>query len=94
VDNAAIFPANLYIAPKDKLQQILYEIQDEAARQTEYFKEIGKYIEAQRISERVNYDVEMIRELGYCNGVENYSRFFRQAPTGNPALLPARLFSE
>ena len=80
--NAAIFPANLYIAPKDKLQQILYEIQDEVARQTEYFKETGKYIEAQRISERVNYDVEMIRELGYCNGVENYSRFFDRRETG------------
>jgi excinuclease ABC subunit B len=88
VSNAAIFPANLYIAPKDKLQQILYEIQDEAARQTEYFKETGKYIEAQRISERVNYDVEMIRELGYCNGVENYSRFFdRREPGTRPFCL-------
>jgi len=88
VDSAAIFPANLYIAPKDKLQQILYEIQDEAARQTEYFKETGKYIEAQRISERVNYDVEMIRELGYCNGVENYSRFFdRRDPGTRPFCL-------
>ncbi|MEO8961838.1 MAG: DEAD/DEAH box helicase family protein, partial [Ginsengibacter sp.] len=88
VDNAAIFPANLYIAPKDKLQQILNEIQDEAAAQTEYFKETGKYIEAQRISERVNYDVEMIRELGYCNGVENYSRFFdRREPGTRPFCL-------
>ncbi|HXR84190.1 MAG TPA: excinuclease ABC subunit UvrB [Hanamia sp.] len=88
VENAAIFPANLYIAPKDKLQQILYEIQDEAARQAEYFKETGKYIEAQRISERVNYDVEMIRELGYCNGVENYSRFFdRREPGTRPFCL-------
>ncbi|MBS1735864.1 MAG: excinuclease ABC subunit UvrB [Bacteroidetes bacterium] len=88
VSNAAIFPANLYIAPKDKLQQILYEIQDEAAAQTAYFKESGKYIEAQRISERVNYDVEMIRELGYCNGVENYSRFFdRREPGTRPFCL-------
>jgi excinuclease ABC subunit B len=88
VDDAAIFPANLYIAPKDKLQQILAEIQDEAARQTEYFKSSGKYIEAQRISERVNYDVEMIRELGYCNGVENYSRFFdRREPGTRPFCL-------
>ena len=88
VENAAIFPANLYIAPKDKLRQILDEIQDEAAAQTEYFKEIRKYIEAQRISERVNYDVEMIRELGYCNGVENYSRFFdRREPGTRPFCL-------
>lgn len=88
VDNAAIFPANLYIAPKDKLNDILYEIQDECARQTEYFKDTGKYIEAQRISERVNYDIEMIRELGYCNGVENYSRFFdRREPGTRPFCL-------
>ncbi len=88
IDNAAIFPANLYIAPKDKLQDILASIQDECARQTDYFKSTGKYIEAQRISERVNYDVEMIRELGYCNGVENYSRFFdRREPGTRPFCL-------
>lgn len=88
IDNAAIFPANLYIAPKDKLQDILAEIQDECARQTEYYKSTGKYIEAQRISERVNYDIEMIRELGYCNGVENYSRFFdRREPGTRPFCL-------
>ncbi len=88
VDTAAIFPANLYIAPKDKLQDILASIQDECAAQTDYFKSTGKYIEAQRISERVNYDVEMIRELGYCNGVENYSRFFdRREPGTRPFCL-------
>lgn len=88
LDNAAIFPANLYIAPKDKLNDILWEIQDECARQTDYFKSTGKYIEAQRISERVNYDIEMIRELGYCNGVENYSRFFdRREPGTRPFCL-------
>lgn len=88
VFDAAIFPANLYIAPKDKMRQILDEIQDEAGRQTDYFKSIGRYIEAQRISERVNYDVEMIRELGYCNGVENYSRFFdRRDPGSRPFCL-------
>lgn len=88
IENAAIFPANLYIAPKDKMQDILAEIQDECGRQSEYFKSTGKYIEAQRISERVNYDVEMIRELGYCNGVENYSRFFdRREPGTRPFCL-------
>ncbi|MFT3748055.1 MAG: excinuclease ABC subunit UvrB [Agriterribacter sp.] len=88
VDNAAIFPANLYLAPKDMLQQVLYEIQDEMGRQVDYFKSSGKYIEAQRLSERVNYDVEMIRELGYCNGVENYSRFFdRREPGTRPFCL-------
>jgi excinuclease ABC subunit B len=88
LDNAAVFPANLYLAPKDQLQQVLYEIQDECNAQVEYFKATGKYIEAQRLSERVNYDVEMIRELGYCNGVENYSRFFdRRKPGTRPFCL-------
>jgi excinuclease ABC subunit B len=88
MDNAAIFPANLYLAPKDMIQQILYEIQDEMNAQVSYFKNSGKYIEAQRLSERVNYDVEMIRELGYCNGVENYSRFFdRRKPGSRPFCL-------
>ena len=88
VENAAIFPANLYLAPKDIIQQILAEIQDEAASQVEYFKSVGKFIEAQRLNERVNYDVEMIRELGYCNGVENYSRFFdRRHPGTRPFCL-------
>lgn len=88
VDNAAIFPANLYLAPKDMIQEILQEIQDECSAQVAYFKQNGKYIEAQRLSERVNYDVEMIRELGYCNGVENYSRFFdRRRPGTRPFCL-------
>jgi len=88
VFDAAIFPANLYLAPKDMMQEILAEIQDESAAQVNYFKASGKFIEAQRLSERVNYDVEMIRELGYCNGVENYSRFFdRRMPGTRPFCL-------
>jgi excinuclease ABC subunit B len=88
MENAAIFPANLYVAPKDILQQVIYEIQDEMRAQTEYFKNSGKFIEAQRLKERVEYDVEMIRELGYCNGIENYSRFFdRRYPGTRPFCL-------
>ncbi|RYY46408.1 MAG: excinuclease ABC subunit UvrB, partial [Chitinophagaceae bacterium] len=88
VDHAAIFPANLYIAPKDMLGQVINEIQDECHLQVEYFKKEGKYIEAQRIGERVNYDLEMIKELGYCNGIENYSRFFdRRRPGARPFCL-------
>lgn len=88
VENAAIFPANLYVAPKDVLQQVVHEIQDECAAQTTYFKNSGKFIEAQRISERVEYDLEMMRELGYCNGIENYSRFFdRRRPGTRPFCL-------
>jgi len=88
MENAAIFPANLYVAPKDILQQVIYEIQDEVQAQVNYFKSSGKYIEAQRLSERVNYDLEMIRELGYCSGIENYSRFFdRRKPGTRPFCL-------
>ena len=88
LENAAIFPANLYIAPKDTVQKVLYEIQDEMASQVEYFKSVGKFIEAQRLKERVEYDLEMIRELGFCNGIENYSRFFdRRKPGTRPFCL-------
>lgn len=88
MENAAIFPANLYVAPKDIIQQVIHEIQDEMNAQAEYFKNQGKYIEAQRLTERVNYDLEMIRELGYCNGIENYSRFFdRRIPGTRPFCL-------
>ncbi len=88
LENAAIFPATLYVAPKDMLQEVIYSIQDEAAKQNEYFKNVGKFIEAQRIKERVEYDLEMIRELGYCNGIENYSRFFdRREPGTRPFCL-------
>ncbi|MDE3124796.1 MAG: excinuclease ABC subunit UvrB [Bacteroidota bacterium] len=88
LENAAIFPANLYLAPKDILQQVIHEIQDEMREQVDYFTRIGKFIEAQRIKERVEYDLEMIRELGYCNGIENYSRFFdRRQPGTRPFCL-------
>ena len=88
LDNAAIFPANLYVAPKDIMQSVMYEIQDEMAAQVDYFKSVGKFIEAQRLKERVEYDLEMIRELGFCNGIENYSRFFdRRKPGTRPFCL-------
>ncbi|GAA0529653.1 excinuclease ABC subunit UvrB [Chitinophaga japonensis] len=88
MENAAIFPANLYLAPKDMMQQIIFEIQDELLAQVEYFRSQGKHLEAQRLSERVNYDLEMIRELGYCSGIENYSRFLdRRLPGTRPFCL-------
>lgn len=76
LENVAIFPANLYVAPKDKLNQIIHDIEDELFNHEKFFKSEGRYLEAQRIRERVTFDLEMIRELGYCNGIENYSRFF------------------
>ena len=88
LDNAAIFPANLYVAPKDVLQQVIHDIQDEMRLQYDYFTSIGKRVEAQRVKERVEYDLEMIRELGYCTGIENYSRFFdRRKPGTRPYCL-------
>lgn len=88
MENAAIFPANLYVAPKDIMQQVTYEIQDELHAQVDYFKNSGKLIEAQRLKERVEYDLEMIKELGYCSGIENYSRFFdRRRPGTRPFCL-------
>ncbi len=88
VDNAAIFPATLYLAPKEMINSVIHEIQEECAAQSLYFKNSGKFIEAQRIEERVNYDMEMIKELGYCNGIENYSRFFdRRSPGTRPFCL-------
>jgi len=88
MENAAIFPANLYLAPKELVQEIIAEIQDEMRAQVEYFKNTGKHIEAQRLKERVEYDIEMIRELGYCTGIENYSRFFdRRVPGTRPFCL-------
>ncbi|MEL6274417.1 MAG: helicase-related protein, partial [Bacteroidota bacterium] len=76
MDTAAIFPANLYIAPKERMKEIIREIEDELYEQERYFEREGRLLEAKRINERTTFDLEMIRELGYCNGVENYSRFF------------------
>lgn len=76
LENAAIFPANLYIAPRDRLNEIIKEIQDELYEQEKYFEREGKLEEAKRIHERTEFDIEMLKELGYCSGVENYSRFF------------------
>jgi len=88
IENTAIFPANLYVAPSGQMAQIIHEIQDEMVGQEAYFKDIGKYIEAQRIRERVSYDLEMIQELGYCSGIENYSRFLdRRKPGTRPFCL-------
>ncbi len=76
MDSAAIFPANLYIAPRERIHQIIREIEDELYGQEKYFEREGKLLEARRIRERTAFDLEMIKELGYCSGVENYSRFF------------------
>lgn len=76
LDHVAIFPANLYVAQKDKMKDIIHNIEDELHEQIEYFNSEHKYEEGQRIQERVTLDLEMMRQLGYCSGIENYSRFF------------------
>lgn len=75
-DDVAIYPANLYVSPRDRLKDIIYQIQDDLVMQLQYFRDIGRFLEAKRLEERVNFDLEMIRELGYCSGIENYSRYF------------------
>jgi excinuclease ABC subunit B len=88
LDNAAIFPANLYVAPKERINEIMNEIQDEMVAQEKYFASEGRIMEARRIRERTTFDLEMIRELGYCSGIENYSRFFdRRQPGTRPFCL-------
>ncbi|MTG98427.1 MULTISPECIES: excinuclease ABC subunit UvrB [Myroides] len=70
-----IYPANMFVTSPDVLQKAIWEIQQDMVKQVEYFKEIGKHLEAKRLEERTNFDLEMIRELGYCSGIENYSRY-------------------
>lgn len=76
ISEVTIFPANIFITSKDKMNAAIVEIQDDMFKQAEYFREIGKNLEAKRLEDRVNYDIEMMRELGYCSGIENYSRYF------------------
>lgn len=94
LDHAAIFPANLYVAPKDKMNQIIREIEDELYNHEKFFESEGRYLEAQRIRERVTFDLEMIRELGYCNGIENYSRFFDGRKQGSRPFCLLDYFPE
>ncbi len=76
MDGVIIYPANIFVTTKSRMQSAIRHIQDDLVKQVEYFKEIGKPLEAKRILERVEYDMEMMRELGYCPGIENYSRYF------------------
>ncbi len=88
MDAAAIFPANLYVAPKERLKMVIREIEDELHEQVKYFEEDNRFLEAKRVHERTSFDLEMMRELGYCSGVENYSRFFdRRKPGTRPFCL-------
>lgn len=77
-----IYPANLFVTSPDVLQNAIWEIQQDMVKQVDYFKSIGKHLEAKRIEERTTFDLEMMRELGYCSGIENYSRYLDQRMPG------------
>jgi len=87
-DNITIYPANIFVTSQDKMKEALKEIEEDMWKQAAYFREVGKVFEAKRLEERVTYDVEMMRELGYCSGIENYSRYFDgRAPGTRPFCL-------
>ncbi|MBX9808175.1 MAG: excinuclease ABC subunit UvrB [Flavobacteriaceae bacterium] len=82
MEQLTIYPANMFVTSPDTLQSAIWEIQQDLVKQVDYFKEIGKHLEAKRLEERTNFDLEMIRELGYCSGIENYSRYLDGRETG------------
>ena len=87
-ENLTIYPANMFVTSQDVLQAAIWDIQQDLVKQVDYFKEIGKHLEAKRLEERTNFDLEMIRELGYCSGIENYSRYLdRRLPGTRPFCL-------
>ncbi len=88
-EQLTIYPANLFVTSPDILQNAIHMIQEDMVKQVDYFKEIGKHLEAKRLKERTEFDLEMIRELGYCSGIENYSRYLdgRDAGTRPFCLL-------
>jgi len=88
LSQAVISPANLFVTTKDAMLQAIFQIQEDMVKQVDYFKEMGKHLEAKRLEDRVTYDLEMMRELGYCSGIENYSRYFdKRKPGARPFCL-------
>jgi len=87
-DQVNIYPANIFVTSPDILQNAIIQIQDDLVKQIDYFREVGKPLEAKRLQERTEFDLEMIRELGYCSGIENYSRYLDgRAPGTRPFCL-------
>ncbi|MBN1416613.1 MAG: excinuclease ABC subunit UvrB, partial [Bacteroidales bacterium] len=82
-DRIFIYPANIFVTTRVRMQSAMHQIQDDLVKQVEFFNELGKIEEAKRLEERVTYDLEMMRELGYCSGIENYSRYFDGRPPGH-----------
>ncbi len=88
LDELTVYPANIFVTSPDKMKDAVVEIQDDLFKQVAYYKEIGKHVDAKRLEDRVTYDIEMMRELGYCSGIENYSRYFDgRKPGSRPFCL-------
>ena len=88
LSNITIYPANIFVTSQEKMKSSLVDIQLDMGKQVDYYKEIGKHLEAKRLEDRVTYDLEMMRELGYCSGIENYSRYFDgRKPGSRPFCL-------
>ena len=81
-DYINIYPANIFVTSQEKIKQASFDIQQDMFKQAEYFRQNGQHLEAKRLEDRVNYDIEMMRELGYCSGIENYSRYFDNRKPG------------
>jgi len=89
-----LYPANIFVTSPDKMREALEEIWDDLIRQCAYFRENGKELEAKRLEDRVNYDLEMMRELGYCSGIENYSRYFDGRTSGSRPFCLLDFFAD
>jgi excinuclease ABC subunit B len=93
-DQYIIYPANIFVTAKEDVKRSIFEIQDDLVKQIDFFNEIGKNLESKRIQNRVELDLEMIRELGYCSGIENYSRYFDNRKTGDRPFCLLDYFPE
>ena len=94
MDMVTIYPANIFVTSPDKMKSAIEEIKIDMIKQAEYFREIGKHLEAKRLEDRVTYDMEMMRELGYCSGIENYSRYFDGRDQGSRPFCLLDYFPE
>lgn len=94
LDHIAIFPASHYVVPQEKINRACETIEKELEERVRYFKGEDKLLEAQRISERTNFDIEMLRETGFCSGIENYSRHMSNLPAGVPPMTLMDYFKD
>ena len=94
VDSVTIYPANIFVTSRETMNAALQSIQTDMVKQVDFFREIGKHLEAKRLEERVMHDLEMMRELGYCSGIENYSRYFDRRDTGQRPFCLLDYFPE